>query len=435
MEAIDRATRDYGKPAQFEFSPIPNSIPFLEDHKWIMQSLRISHFIIFSSIKMSRRRSSLENQSRFEPPKKKRKSHRHDKKPKITKETLIKALLDVEDEVRALKHDSLAARLKDLRGQVKVVLERHKDEIKRLHAKIDKLREEVENLKAKNDDLSNENKELMNKLNIAQATWAWEAHLARFVVDNSKEIYKFSRFKQMNHHLTNVRAKDNLWIKIKRNVAQWTRKHWDMINTVRDERNGIAHPNFIDLDLIYAELNRIFPEYRQPMLEMLDILKTTASLMKFGRLTKFYRDNKDVFPKLTLDDTGESVLKDIISWDRQFEDIDGLQHVKHEDAKKYLAKYVNDPEMIDHYFRVVDFVKDGNIKRMGRLAWDLGKRHSFTRRMTVEEREVVNTLKRLVSKTKRTVVVLDPTIAKLHIPDFLPKRLWKHGIKIVEKCF
>jgi hypothetical protein len=154
---------------------------------------------------------------------------------------------------------------------------------------------------------------------------------------------------------------------------------------------------------------------------MLDILKTTASLMKFGRLAKFYRRNKELFSHLS-------------GWYR-FEDIDGLQHVKHEDAKKYLAKYVNDPEMIDHYFLVVDFIKDGNSKRIGKLAWELEKRHYFTRRMTVEEREVVNTLKSLVPKTTCTVVVLNPTIAKLHIPDFLPKRLLKHGIKIVEKYF
>jgi hypothetical protein len=63
--------------------------------------------------------------------------------------------------------------------------------------------------------LSNENEKLMNKLDIAEATWVWEAHLARFVVDSSKEIYEFNRFKQMNRHLTNVKAKDNFWIKIK----------------------------------------------------------------------------------------------------------------------------------------------------------------------------------------------------------------------------
>jgi hypothetical protein len=57
------------------------------------------------------------------------------KSPKSPR-TLLKALLDVEDEIKALKRDSLKARLKDLREQVKVVLERHEDEIKRIHAEI-----------------------------------------------------------------------------------------------------------------------------------------------------------------------------------------------------------------------------------------------------------------------------------------------------------
>jgi hypothetical protein len=81
-----------------------------------------------------------------------------------------------------------------------------------------------------------------------------------------------------------------------------------MVNAVRKERNGIAHPHFIDLDLIDAKLTRIFPEYREPMLNMLDILKTTASLMKFGRLAKFYRRNKELFSHLRLDGTDLKIL-------------------------------------------------------------------------------------------------------------------------------
>ena len=41
----------------------------------------------------------------------------------------------------------------------------------------------------------------MGWLAIAQATWVWEAHLARFVVDSSQIIKKFDRFKQMNRYV------------------------------------------------------------------------------------------------------------------------------------------------------------------------------------------------------------------------------------------
>ena len=171
---------------------------------------------------------------------------------------------------------------------------------------------------------------------------------------------------------------------------------------------------------------------------MLNILKTTAGLMKFGRLTKFYMSNKKNFPVLRLNCAEEDVLKVIISWDRKFEQIDGLQHVEHEDAKKCLAKYVNDPEMITHYFRVVDFIKYENGKVLGKLASELEESDHFTR-MTDEERMVVNELKSLVPKNSRDVVNLQrskfATIAKLHIPDVLPKHLWKFGVRIVEKYF
>lgn len=53
--------------------------------------------------------------------------------------------------------------------------------------------------------------------------------------------------------------------------------------------------------------------------------------------------------------------------------------------------------------------------------------------MTKEEKEALNGLKDLLKAGKRNVTVLDRTIAKLHIPDFLPKKLWKHGLKIVDE--
>ena len=135
----------------------------------------------------------------------------------------------------------------------------------------------------------------------------------------------------MNRHFSNVKSKDNLWKKITSNIGRWTKDHWYMVNTLRRERNGIAHPQFIDLDHIEAQLTEEFSDFNQQVQDMLDILKMTAGLMKFGRSARFYEDNKKNknFPHLRLSSGEKDVLKVIISWDRYFERIDGLQPVEH----------------------------------------------------------------------------------------------------------
>ena len=331
--------------------------------------------------------------------------------------------------------------MEELRERVKVLLKSQQHEIIRLNAKIDDLKEEIKRWKDYYYEETEKNEELMKWLAIAQATWAWEAHLARFVVDSSQIIKKFDRYKQMSRHLKKNKPKDNLWKRITSTIGRWTKDHWYMVNTVRRERNGIAHPHFIDLDLVEAQLTEEYSDFNEEVEDMLDILKMTAGLMKFGRLARFYEDNKKNknFPCLRLSSAEKDVLNVIISWDRNFEQIGGLQHVEHEVAKKYVKKYVNDPKMINHYFRVIDFIKEENGKMLGKLASELQKSDHFTRRMTAKERKVVNKLKSLVPKDSRYVVNLEcskfATIAKLHIPDFLPKELWKHGTRLVKKYF
>ncbi|CAB3995452.1 Hypothetical predicted protein [Paramuricea clavata] len=385
---------------------------------------------------MARAESCPKKQFTFEPLEKKKIKHHDDEQPKVTKETLLKVLADIEDEIGELKQGNLEKKLKDLREQVNVLLQRHEEEFKRLCAEINDLKEEVEMLKAKNNELSDENKRLVNKLAVAQVTWLWEAHLVRFVVHPSKQIFQFDRFNQMRLYLKRVKKKDNLWTKIQNNIGSWTRKHWKMVNTVRKERNGVAHPDIIDLDLVESELTKMPLYFRDPMRHMMDILKTTASLMKFGRLAEFFKTNKHLFPTEEARGKGMDAraLKDIHSWDRKFEEIDGLQNIQHEEAKRYLAKYVSDSRMINQYYFIVDFIKDGNRKRLGKLAWKFEKCYSFTS-MSTQESEALNELKKLLSKPEDESNVADLIIAKLHIPDFLPKHLWKHGIKIVEKYF
>jgi hypothetical protein len=101
----------------------------------------------------------------------------------------------------------------------------------------------------------------------------------------------------------------------------------------------LAYPNLYDLNLIESviekEMNR---QCRDRMRDMLKILKTLASLMKFGRLaTKF--------PPAELEHFGENALNVVKSWNRPFKDIDGLLNVEHDKAKKYIEIWVNDREM------------------------------------------------------------------------------------------
>ena len=95
--------------------------------------------------------------------------------------------------------------------------------------------------------------------------------------------------------------------------------------------------------------------------------------------------------------------------------------------------------MINHHFRVTDFIKDENGKKLGKLVWELQKSENFTRRMTAQKRKVVKKSNSLVPKNLRDVVNLQrskcATIAKLHIPNCLPKELWKHCTRLVEKYF
>ena len=127
----------------------------------------------------------------------------------------------------------------------------------------------------------------------------WEAHLARFVVGPKERLYEFGRFGQMIDYLKslNIRRNHTCWAKIQRKLStSWTREHWNVINTVRKERHRVAHPSLIVLDdLVQSEFKKMSPQYQQRMQDMLNILKMTASLMKFGRLAAFYEENKDLF--------------------------------------------------------------------------------------------------------------------------------------------
>ena len=373
---------------------------------------------------MARIESSLRSQSMFEPPKKKRKTQ-----DRTTKKTLLEALKDVEDEIKGLGHDTLQKRLETLRGRVKVVLENQEKEIIFLRGEIQSLKEETNKLKVKQEKLE-------NALAIAQNTWVWEVHLARFVVDDSRTIYEFCKFNQMKEYLKK-NPKDDRWTKMKSKLTDRTDKHKKLVKTVRAERNSAAHPDVIDLDLVESEINTTMPpESQKLMKDMLDILKMTASLMKFGRLVNLYDKNKHLFatPRGSGKGIDARALNDIISWNRNFSDINGLQSIHHAEAKEYMAKYVNRHSMTKHYFFIVDLIKEGNSKRLGKLAWQI-EASGILQDLSTTYGQALNHLKKLLPDPKDESEVLPKTIATLHVPDFLPKDLWKHGIELVDKYF
>ncbi len=169
-------------------------------------------------------------------------------------------------------------------------------------------------------------------------------------------------------------------------------------------------------------------------------VKHTQDDSKFNEVWttgKVYEENKHLFPAEEVSGKGMDTraLQDIISWDRNFKDINGLQSINHTEAKKYLAKYVGD-SMKNHYHFIVDFIKNANSKRLGKLAWEI-KDSGMLHGLSTEYAEALNQLTKLLPNPGDESLVrgLDEEVAKLHVPDFLPKHLWKHGNEIVEKYF
>lgn len=87
------------------------------------------------------------------------------------------------------------------------------------------------------------------------------------------------------------------------------------------------------------------PKFQAEMKHVLDIIKMTASLMKFGRLPSSYKASGQ--PPLKLEGGRRKVLKMIMLWDCKFEQIDGPQNIEHEEAKMYLKKFVGDSHAVD----------------------------------------------------------------------------------------
>ena len=177
-------------------------------------------------------------ESHYEP-KEKRVEKQQEEQPQITKETLLKALDAVESEIKkSVDNKPLQDRLKESRIQVEGVLSNQEKEIRDLSRRIRKLEKDNEKLEA-------QNKKTEKTLAVAQATWIWEKHVTRFVIDSDQKFYKSDWIVQMKEFLRERRTKQNLWNKIQTKLkTSWTTEHWAGISRVRTERNSISTSGF-----------------------------------------------------------------------------------------------------------------------------------------------------------------------------------------------
>ena len=329
----------------------------------------------------------------------------------------------------------LKERFQQLHKRICVFLKKLQDNIKILQSDVQSLKKEVENLRREN-----ETKE--EKLIVAQITWAFDAHMARFVVDDPREhIKEFGKFRQMYDYLDVRKPTRNYWLEIQNKLSiKWSRQHESLKFELREDRNEIAHPSLSDIDDLdqLAEFKKLSKYDRERMADIVNMLKMAASLMKFGRLaaslnrkstTRLYFNNPQR-EKRKID----QAFKTIISWDRNYEDIkNGLQNIEHEKAKECLKTYIDNSTIENYYFLIFDFIKEENSERLGKLAWNIAERSPPEE--GTNESEALIILQELLQVPDEKVKQLPRDMAKLHIPDFLPKHLWNVGIKIVEDYF
>lgn len=348
-------------------------------------------------------------------------------------QNLLETLESIENEIA---YTGLKERFEQLRERVRVFLKKQQEKIKILQGDIQSLKEEVEILKREKETLEKE-------FTVAQITWRFDAHIARFVVDDPAEtISEFGTFRQMHDYLRESHHTKNHWEEIQSKLSiNYSRDHDGLKYELRKDRNEIAHPRFIDLDDLdrLSDFKKLSKYDKKRMDEMVNMLKMTASLMKFGRLTASFdptstnrlSSNRSRREKRNI----RQVLKTMSSWDRNFEAIKGLQNIEHKEAKLYLQMYINDSTVESYYVLIVDFIKNENGKRLGKLARDIAER--CPPKQMSSESGVLNELQDLLktSKPEEKIKELPCDIAKLHIPDFLPKHLWKGGIEIVENYF
>ena len=322
----------------------------------------------------------------------------------------------------------LKKKFEELRTQVLALLKKHEEKINILEGEIQRLNNKI-------DILKRENETVKGQFIAAEITWRFDAHMARFVVDDPAETIKeFGTYRQMNDYLRARNPIHNYLKEIRNKLSiKWSDEHDSLKLELRKERNEKAHPN-IDLDELdqLEEFKKMSTYDKERMKDIVNMLKMAASLMKFGRLAASLDSTSKMrlffnWPQREI----YQVLTTIVSWDRKFEDIKGLQNIEHEKANECLQKYIDDSTVEDVYFLIFDFIKEENSKRLGKLAWNIAERCPPDEGSS--ELEALIALQELLDKPDEKVKEIPCDIAKLHIPDFLPKDLWNGGIEIVKK--
>ena len=165
-----------------------------------------------------------------------------------------------------IANTGLKERFEQLCKRALAFLEKIQSKIKILQSDIQNLKEDVEILKKEKETIEKE-------FSVAQITWRFDAHIARFVVDDPTEISEFGTFRQMHDYLKEHHHKENYWKEIESKLSiRYSREHDSLKHELRKDRNEIAHPRFIDLDHLdqLAELKKLSKYDKKRMDEMVD---------------------------------------------------------------------------------------------------------------------------------------------------------------------
>ena len=340
---------------------------------------------------------------------------------------------------------------------------------KQLEKKISQLTQDVSTLKFRIQSLE-------STLFEGQATWMWESHVARFVIGPTKSLSKFAKYRQMMKCLEEHDQSENQikrWKKIQDvlNVNWKTEDQYETIECIRKERGKVAHPFISHLDEVEKTLkNDATDDEKKVIDDMMNMLKLTASLMKFGRLAKDFQENMRKFLHIHLNEKILHALQTMADYDREFHQLEsGLLCIKHDEAVSFLKHYV-DPCDKEPYSQVAEELKRINIERVGLLArkfedkilflispeelsdeiYSLSPRqrtswienHSEKSEVwmkitegklwTTAHSEALDEMKKLFPNSdEKGVVIPDPDTAKCVIPDVVKNSLWESAVDII----
>ena len=126
---------------------------------------------------------------------------------------------------------------------------------------------------------------------MAQITWEFDGHMARFVVNDPVEMRnedpeEFSTFRQMYDYLDVPKPTRNYWEEIKRKLSiKWSGGYDSLKFELQKDRNEIAHRSLSDLDDLdhLAKFKKLSRYDRERMADMAYKLKLILLYRKLTR--------------------------------------------------------------------------------------------------------------------------------------------------------